>query len=120
MVAKPFGIIYPSVANAAFLHHSLYDAHKRRPSGVIDVQATDAVLADSFESFGRLIGHLTERGGQLMTLFGGYYGEYFAQQGLPHPTGCGDSSSISFLADSDQRPVATGKALAGACFPVAA
>ncbi len=62
-------------------------------------------------------GHLTERGGQLMTLFGGYYGECFAQQGLLHPTGCGDSSSISFPADSDQRTVTTGKALAASMFP---
>lgn len=62
-------------------------------------------------------GHLTERGGQLMVLFGGYYREYFAQQRLLHRTGCGDTSRISFLADSDQRTVATGRALAAGLLP---
>ena len=47
-----------------------------------------------------------------MTLFGKYYREYFAKNGLLQQSGCGDAASVVFLADSDERTVATGKALA--------
>ena len=62
-------------------------------------------------------GYLTPRGSQLMTLFGKYYREYFAKSGLLQPSGCGDAASVVFLADSDQRTVATGKALAEGILP---
>jgi 4-phytase / acid phosphatase len=62
-------------------------------------------------------GYLTPRGGQLMTLFGKYYRAYFAENGLLQQSGCGDAASVTFLADSDQRTVATGKALAEGILP---
>jgi 4-phytase/acid phosphatase len=62
-------------------------------------------------------GYLTPRGSQLMTLFGRYYREYFAHYGLLPRGGCADTSSVTFLADSDQRTVATGKAIANGIFP---
>jgi 4-phytase / acid phosphatase len=62
-------------------------------------------------------GYLTPRGSQLMTLFGRYYREYFAKSGLLRQSGCGDAASVVFLADSDQRTVATGKALADGILP---
>jgi 4-phytase / acid phosphatase len=62
-------------------------------------------------------GYLTPHGSQLMMLFGKYYREYFAENGLLQPSGCGDAASVMFLADSDQRTVATGKALAEGILP---
>jgi 4-phytase/acid phosphatase len=62
-------------------------------------------------------GYLTARGAKLMTLFGGYYRAYFAQQGLLGATGCADAAHVSFYADSDQRTVETGKSLAAGLFP---
>lgn len=62
-------------------------------------------------------GYLTPRGSQLMTFFGRYYREYFAQNGLLQRSGCTDATSIVFFADSDQRTVATGKALADGILP---
>ena len=62
-------------------------------------------------------GYLTPRGGQLMTLFGRYYRAYFSENGLLQQSGCGDAASVVFLADSDQRTVATGKALAEGILP---
>jgi 4-phytase / acid phosphatase len=62
-------------------------------------------------------GYLTPRGSQLMTLFGRYYRDYFAENGLLQQSGCGDAASVVFLADSDQRTVATGKALAEGILP---
>jgi 4-phytase/acid phosphatase len=62
-------------------------------------------------------GYLTPRGSQLMTLFGKYYRAYFAENGLLQPSSCGDAGSVIFHADSDQRTVATGKALADGILP---
>lgn len=62
-------------------------------------------------------GYLTPRGSQLMTLFGRYYREYFAHYGLLPQSGCDGTSSVTFLADSDQRTVTTGKAIADGIFP---
>jgi 4-phytase / acid phosphatase len=62
-------------------------------------------------------GDLTARGAQLMTLFGAYYRDYFAQQGLLTDARCGDAARISFVADSDERTRATGNAIADGMFP---
>jgi 4-phytase/acid phosphatase len=62
-------------------------------------------------------GRLTGRGARLMSLFGGYYRAYFAQQGLFRPTGCADAAHVSFYSDSDQRTVETGRSLAAGMFP---
>jgi 4-phytase/acid phosphatase len=62
-------------------------------------------------------GHLTAHGAALMSLFGGYYRSYLAQQGLLHATGCADAAHVSFYSDSDQRTVETGKSIAGGMFP---
>ena len=52
-----------------------------------------------------------------MNLFGEYYRQYFDLHGLLHSSGCADAASVSFLADSDQRTVATGRSLATGMFP---
>jgi 4-phytase/acid phosphatase len=62
-------------------------------------------------------GDLTPHGAKLMTIFGGYYRAYFAQQGLLGAAGCADAAHVSFYADSDQRTAETGKALALGMFP---
>jgi 4-phytase/acid phosphatase len=62
-------------------------------------------------------GHLTARGATLMSLFGGYYRSYFANQGLFLATGCADAAHVSFYSDSDQRTVETGKSIAAGMFP---
>jgi 4-phytase/acid phosphatase len=62
-------------------------------------------------------GYLTARGAKLMTLFGAYYRLYYAWQGLFASTGCGDAPRVSFYADSDERTVDTGKAIALGMFP---
>jgi 4-phytase/acid phosphatase len=62
-------------------------------------------------------GYLTPHGAQLMNIFGRYYRAYYAQQGLFGATGCADAAHVSFYADSDERTVETGKALAAGMFP---
>jgi 4-phytase/acid phosphatase len=62
-------------------------------------------------------GYLTEHGARLMTLFGSYYREKLAAQGLLASSGCADAAHIKIVADSDQRTRETGKALAAGLAP---
>jgi len=62
-------------------------------------------------------GYLTEHGTRLMTLFGAYDRELLAAQGLLAPSGCADAEHIRIVADSDQRTLETGKALAAGLAP---
>lgn len=61
--------------------------------------------------------YLTPHGYQLMKLFGAWDRINFAGQGLFAASGCGDAAHVSILADTDQRTIATGKALAEGLFP---
>ena len=87
----------------------------RSPTGSVD--KLKPYSANAWPQWEVPPGYLTPRGGQLMTLFGRYYREYFAHYGLLPQSGCDDTSSVTFLADSDQRTVATGKAIADGIFP---
>lgn len=62
-------------------------------------------------------GHLTSHGRKLMEIFGSYDRALFAQKGLFSPSGCDDAARVHFRADSDQRTLATGQALAAGMFP---
>jgi len=62
-------------------------------------------------------GYLTGHGARLMTLFGAYDREQLAAQGLLSPRGCADAEHIRIVADSDQRTLETGKALAAGLAP---
>jgi 4-phytase/acid phosphatase len=62
-------------------------------------------------------GDLTPHGFQLMQLFGAYDRILLAQDGLLSATGCDDTSSIRIYADSDERTIETGKALARGLMP---
>lgn len=55
-------------------------------------------------------GDLTQAGAKLVTLMGGYYSDYYIEQGLL-PKGC-PSQQIFIWADTDERTWETGKALA--------
>jgi 4-phytase/acid phosphatase len=57
-------------------------------------------------------GDLTPHGFQLMQIFGAYDRMLLAQDGLLSAAGCGDTSHIRIYADSDERTIETGKALA--------
>jgi 4-phytase/acid phosphatase len=87
----------------------------RSPTGNVD--KLNPYSASAWPQWEVPPGYLTPRGSQLMTLFGKYYREYFSHNGLLPQSGCDDTSSVTFLADSDQRTVATGKAIADGIFP---
>lgn len=62
-------------------------------------------------------GYLTDHGAKLMQLFGGYYRDQFATEGLLAGGGCADAEHVRIIADSDQRTRETGKALASGLAP---
>lgn len=59
-------------------------------------------------------GHLTARGGQMITLMGGYYRELYASQGLLK---AGDCRAAYYWANVTQRTIATAKAYAEGLTP---
>jgi len=62
-------------------------------------------------------GNLTPHGRALMLLMGSYYREWLLSAGLLHQQGCADASRVYVYADTDQRTLETGRALAETLLP---
>jgi 4-phytase/acid phosphatase len=62
-------------------------------------------------------GYLTAHGRALMKLFGAYDRAQFARAGLFAPSGCADAGRVYFWADTDERTIETGRALAEGLLP---
>ena len=62
-------------------------------------------------------GNLTAHGAALLKLFGAYDRAQFAKTGLLPAKGCADADKVRILADSEQRTVASGRALAEGILP---
>jgi 4-phytase/acid phosphatase len=62
-------------------------------------------------------GDLTHRGYDLLVRFGNYDRSLFSAQGLPLAAGCAAVSQTTIYADTDQRTLASGDALAHGLFP---
>jgi 4-phytase/acid phosphatase len=62
-------------------------------------------------------GDLTPHGRALMLLMGSYYREWLLSAGLLHRQGCADASRVYVYADTDQRTLETGRALAETLLP---
>ena len=61
--------------------------------------------------------YLTPHGYQAIKLFGIWDRANFARQGLFAATGCDDAVYVTIIADTDERTIETGKALAEGMFP---
>jgi 4-phytase/acid phosphatase len=62
-------------------------------------------------------GELTQHGYELLKVFGGYDRAVLSEEGLLSGTGCVDAASTYLWADTDQRTLASGHALADGLFP---
>ena len=62
-------------------------------------------------------GYLTSRGFELVELFGSYDRATFAKAGLIAADGCSDAAQVYIWADTDQRTLESGRALAEGMFP---
>ncbi|HVZ20882.1 MAG TPA: histidine-type phosphatase [Vicinamibacterales bacterium] len=68
--------------------------------------------AQSWPGWGVPPGFLTPHGRLLMTLMGGYYGAWFERDGLFADDRCASAKRVYIWADTDQRTIETGRALA--------
>ncbi|EMQ4315727.1 AppA family phytase/histidine-type acid phosphatase [Yersinia enterocolitica] len=72
-------------------------------------QLMNDVTPDKWPQWPVKAGYLTPRGAELVTLMGGFYGDYFRSQGLLSE-GCPVDGSVYAQADVDQRTRLTGQA----------
>src|SRR5262245_43318210 len=68
--------------------------------------------ATPWPDFGVPPGHLTPHGRSLMKILGSFYREYFAAEGLLGKPNCADVGRTYLWADTDQRTIESGRALA--------
>lgn len=73
--------------------------------------------AEPWPDWGVPPGILTPHGRALMQLMGAYYRAWLASEHLLRPQGCGDAGRIYIHADTDQRTLETGHALAETLLP---
>jgi 4-phytase/acid phosphatase len=73
--------------------------------------------SDAWPDFGVPPGHLTARGRALMTLMGGYYGEWLRSERVFDGGGCASAERVFIWADTDQRTLETGRALSESLLP---
>ena len=73
--------------------------------------------AGAWPNWGVPPGYLTPHGKTLMKLFGAYDRAYLARAELLSPTGCSDAGQVYFWADTGERTLETGRALATGMFP---
>ena len=87
----------------------------RPPTKTNDVY--NPYAAQPFPDWSVAPGYLTVHGAQLMTIMGGYYRQYFTQQGLLTGNASADVNNVYFYADNAERTYATGQALAAGLLP---
>lgn len=73
--------------------------------------------AEPWPDWGVPPGYLTPHGRALMQLMGAYYRDWLLSQHLLTPQGCADAGRIFIHADTDQRTLETGRALAETLLP---
>ena len=81
------------------------------------VERLNQYSAEPWPDFGVPPGYLTAHGRTLMTRMGAYYREWFTGAGMLRRQGCADAGHVHVWADTDQRTVETGRALAETLLP---
>ena len=76
-----------------------------------DARQLNEYSAEPWPDFGVAPGELTAHGRALVQILGSYYRERFAKEHLLH-AGCTDANKVYIWADTDQRTMETGRALA--------
>ena len=87
----------------------------RSPTG--DNARLNPYSAEPWPQWSVAPGILTPHGRALMQLMGTYYREWLTSEHLLSPEGCGDAGRIYIHADTDQRTLETGRALAETLLP---
>jgi 4-phytase/acid phosphatase len=80
-------------------------------------EAISQYAAESWPDWGVAPGELTEHGGKLLRILGGWYREWLAQDGLLSKTGCESAATVHVRADVGQRTRESARAFASGMFP---
>jgi 4-phytase/acid phosphatase len=73
--------------------------------------------SEAWPSWGVAPGELTEHGAKALAILGGWYREWFAQDGLLPASGCESATMVHMRADLDQRTRASARAFLDGMFP---
>lgn len=87
----------------------------RSPTGT--TEQLNEYSTEAWPDFGVPVAYLTPHGAALMKLFGEYDRAYLAAAGLLSSAGCAEADHVYFWADTDQRTIETGRAMAAGMLP---
>jgi 4-phytase/acid phosphatase len=82
-----------------------------------DAARLNEYSAQPWPEWGVAPGELTPHGRELMKLMGAYYGEWLTKERLLDSKGCRDAGRVRIVADTSQRTLETGRALAESLMP---
>ena len=82
-----------------------------------DAARLNQYSAQPWPDWGVPPGYLTSHGRKLAVILGSYYREWLTQEHLLGSAGCGDRGRLYIWADTDQRTLETGRALAESLLP---
>jgi 4-phytase/acid phosphatase len=117
VVAWALGVGTAAAASPAQLRYVVIFTRHGVRSPTWNTERLNQYAAEPWPEWGVPPGYLTPHGRALMQLMGTYYREWLSGVHLLSPEGCGDVGRIYIHADSEQRTLETGRALAENLLP---
>lgn len=116
-VAWAVGAGFVAAATPPQLHYVVIITRHGVRSPTWNSERLNQYAAEPWPEWGVPPGNLTPHGRALMQLMGAYYRQWLSSNHLLSPEGCGDVGRVYIHADTDQRTIETGRALAETLLP---
>jgi 4-phytase / acid phosphatase len=108
--------VWPLAAAPRLKYAAIVTRHGVR-SPTWDAARLNEYSAQPWPEWGVAPGELTRHGRDLIKLMGAYYGEWLTKEHLLGSQGCRDAGRVRIVADTSQRTLETGRALAESLMP---
>jgi 4-phytase/acid phosphatase len=108
--------VWPLAAAPRLKYVAIVTRHGVR-SPTWDAVRLNEYSAQPWPEWGVAPGELTPHGRELIKLMGAYYGEWLTKEHLLDSQGCRDAGRVRIVADTSQRTLETGRALAESLMP---
>ena len=115
--AAEAGLVYAGSAAPPQLRYVVIISRHGVRSPTWKTERLNQYSAEPWPEWGVPPGYLTTHGRALMQLMGAYYREWLLSEHLLRSQGCGEAGRIYIHADTDQRTLETGRALAETLLP---